>query len=187
MNTQISTATGPKTPEGKAISSRNAVQHGLSAQSIEMLPNSYQLEYIDYHAQVTKEYAPANIIEQLEIDAYAFASFMGLRAYAMEAQALAATIANPNDEVAAKHHQRMVRYQCSLSRRARQAMKQFRTLQADRLAQAEIQAILDEQFGGNIQVPVSLPITALRRDFKKSANPNYEIARSLAKVNSMRN
>jgi hypothetical protein len=66
-------------------------------------------------------------------------------------------------------------------------MKQFRTLQADRLAQDEIQAILDEQFGGNIQVPVSLPITALRRDFRKVTNPDYEIARSIAKSNAMRN
>jgi hypothetical protein len=187
MNTNQNPATGPKTPEGKAISSRNAIQHGLSAQSIEMLPAAYQLEYIEYHAQITKEYAPATVAEQLELDAYAFASFLGLRAYAMEAQALAATIANPNDEAAQKAHQRLTRYQCSLSRRARQAMKQFRTLQADRLAQAEIQAILDEQFGGDIKLSPTFPIHQLRQEHKKATNPNYEVARAIAIANTMKN
>jgi hypothetical protein len=182
----LNPATGPKTAEGKAISSRNAVQHGLSAQSIEMLPAAYQLEYIEYHAQITKEYAPATVAEQLELDAYAFSSFLGLRAYAMEAQALAATIENPDDEAAQKRHQRLSRYQCSLNRRARQALKEFRTLQADRLAQVEVQTILNEQFGGNIQLNVAFPTNRLLENHKSSVCPNFNIAKSVAKANSMK-
>ena len=60
-------STGPKSPEGKAIVSRNAVKHGLTAQHI-VLPCEDPAEFESMQADLMEDYAPATAEEGLLAD-----------------------------------------------------------------------------------------------------------------------
>jgi hypothetical protein len=59
--------TGPRTPEGKAISSANATKHGLSA-GLRVLPNENQQEFDELIAEYHRTFAPANVHEQFLVE-----------------------------------------------------------------------------------------------------------------------
>jgi hypothetical protein len=60
-------STGPRTDEGKARSSRNALKHGLTAESV-VLPNEDPAEYDARLQQWLDDFPPANAIERSLID-----------------------------------------------------------------------------------------------------------------------
>jgi len=55
-------STGPRTDEGKAAVTQNAVKHGLRAQAV-LLPGEDGDEYARYHGQMTEQLQPADVQE----------------------------------------------------------------------------------------------------------------------------
>jgi hypothetical protein len=60
-------STGPRTPEGKAISSANATKHGLSA-GFRVLSNENQQEFDELVAEYHRTFAPTNTHEQFLVE-----------------------------------------------------------------------------------------------------------------------
>ncbi len=55
--------TGPRTPEGRRISSMNALKHGLTATKIEVLPTESSEEYREHIDGWVEDLAPRNRVE----------------------------------------------------------------------------------------------------------------------------
>jgi hypothetical protein len=55
-------STGPRSAEGKAAVTQNAVKHGLRAQAV-VLPGEDGQEYARYHGQMTEQLQPADVQE----------------------------------------------------------------------------------------------------------------------------
>jgi hypothetical protein len=51
-------STGPRTPEGKANSSRNALSHGLTSSQTLLLPTENPAEYQNFHSSLLAELTP---------------------------------------------------------------------------------------------------------------------------------
>lgn len=60
-------ATGPRTPEGKAISSRNALKHGLAAKAVVIFDED-AAEYESFRAGFVERLAPAGAVEEFLVD-----------------------------------------------------------------------------------------------------------------------
>lgn len=57
-------ATGPRTPEGKAVSSRNAIRHGVLS-CLEVLPEVERVEdWIAHRDAVLEDLAPSGYVEE---------------------------------------------------------------------------------------------------------------------------
>lgn len=56
-------STGPRTPEGKAISAANALDHGLTAKKYFVLPTEEPAEYQALLADLTRHYDPRSPVE----------------------------------------------------------------------------------------------------------------------------
>ena len=54
---------GPKTPEGKARSSQNALKHGLRAQKYVVLPEEDGAEFAEFEAALMEELAPVGALQ----------------------------------------------------------------------------------------------------------------------------
>jgi C4-dicarboxylate-specific signal transduction histidine kinase len=141
-NSQYST--GPRTPEGKARSSRNALCHGLTSRAA-VLPSEDPAAYQRHCRQFLDEYQPATPTETHLAQELADTSWRLNRIPALEADLLHRA-ANPLNQAAAiafdivdahralamlgMHGQR-------LSRQFQKALQQLREIQADRLERRE--------------------------------------------------
>ena len=79
---------GPKTPEGKAISARNAVTHGLSrhGQTLQgiLLPGENQEAAAALLAEFTAEYKPAGPVEHHFVEMLAVHEWQAVRAESIQ-------------------------------------------------------------------------------------------------------
>ena len=78
-------STGPKTPEGKAIVSTNAVKHGLRAQHIVIDGESWT-EFNEFRDELVRYFAPVGFLEQLFTDRFITASWRLRRAVRIEVE-----------------------------------------------------------------------------------------------------
>lgn len=69
-------STGPKTAVGKAVSSQNAVRHGLLARHV-VIKDENAAEFEAFTGQLTEYFQPAGVLEQLLVNRIA-ASFWRL-------------------------------------------------------------------------------------------------------------
>jgi hypothetical protein len=69
MSSTTATAPGPKTPEGKAISSRNAIRHGLTSVS-PVLPSEDPAEFEAFQSSVVTQYDPQDAEDTAIVLAY---------------------------------------------------------------------------------------------------------------------
>ena len=81
---------GPKTPEGKARSARNAQRHGLRARTFGILPEEEQAEWAEHLADLRAGYGPVDDTELKLVDAIAAAMWNEIRADRTLAEVLAA-------------------------------------------------------------------------------------------------
>ena len=143
---------GPKSPEGKAISSRNALRHGLLSTTL-LLPGEDPENFEALFAQLTTHYAPVNDVEMSMIEEMASSYWRLRRVWAMEQEIVHAGMdAHPGNEFqqsvaswgAAVDTGRLAvlyRYEARLHNmyhRARRALESTRNVgQASRPVQAE--------------------------------------------------
>jgi hypothetical protein len=69
MSSTATAAGGPKTPEGKAISSRNAIRHGLTSVS-PVLPSEDPAEFEAFQSNVVNQYDPQDAEDTVIVLAY---------------------------------------------------------------------------------------------------------------------
>lgn len=81
-------STGPKTPEGKAASSMNALRHGLRAQEV-LLPDEDRDAFEALRARLAEELAPVGELEAILVDRIAGAAWRLLRVGRVESGLLA--------------------------------------------------------------------------------------------------
>ena len=95
-------STGPKTPEGKARSSRHAIKHGLLAKQILLRshdPNEEQADFDELLESLLEDLAPANSLEQLLVERIAVCYWRLRRAYRFEAQSIENRRTSANDDL----------------------------------------------------------------------------------------
>ena len=132
-----STSTGPRTPEGKAKVSQNAVKHGLSASKV---PTHFRQAYDAHREALLQAYKPANNAELDLFNQLAHSSFCLEQVRELELQYLS-TGDDPMDNP--KLHQ-LDRYRARHTREYNRALIALRTLQTDRIV-LEQQAPLNQQ------------------------------------------
>ena len=97
-------STGPRTAEGKAVSSTNAVKHGLTA-AFRVLPNENQPEFDALVADYHRTFSPSNTHERFLVDEMAQSRWLLARIRRLESavidQMLAATGSDDPDAVLA--------------------------------------------------------------------------------------
>jgi hypothetical protein len=80
-------STGPKTDEGKAVASKNAVKHGLFAAEA-VVKGENPAEYEAYHDQFLAEWAPVGMVESLMAERVISLAWRLRRAERMQNQAI---------------------------------------------------------------------------------------------------
>jgi hypothetical protein len=80
---------GPRTPEGKARSSRNALKHGLTAQAFALLPGEDADAYAALLAGLVRRYRPADELAAHLVQRLASVMWRQQRADRLEAEVLA--------------------------------------------------------------------------------------------------
>ena len=73
LNAQLST--GPRTEEGKAASSRNAIKHGLFTEAL-LIPGEDQQHLEDLRQQFLTDYLPAGAEEELLVEEIASSAWL---------------------------------------------------------------------------------------------------------------
>ena len=93
-------STGPRTPEGKARAALNSRKHGLSASTFTAVRLEDREELENLIADAVEYYRPLNSQEQFAVERIALCQLSILRAYRLEAGAMAdayAAILGPHD------------------------------------------------------------------------------------------
>jgi hypothetical protein len=135
---------GPVTTEGKAVSSRNSLKHGLTSSRV-VLPHESQEEYDCLEASIRNRFKPADELETELVQEMAAARWRLRRIEAMEAALFKKAIRQHEEagapdvhdaayaEVAdSKSYRMLVRHAAQLRRAFEKAWKELQLIQADR-------------------------------------------------------
>ena len=133
---------GPNTDEGKAISSRNSLRHGLRAKAV-VLPEESQEEFDELREDYIERFQPADCVESDLVDTMAVARWRLLRIASIESGILTEGI-NLAIKFEEDNHlsfsftrnqdtlANLTRYENSLNRTFDRALKQLQLLQKSR-------------------------------------------------------
>ena len=117
-------STGPKSQEGKAVSSRNATKHSLTSKQV-VIPGEDPAEYDAHRADLIGSLKPANAVEAELVEELAANSWRLKRAHRIETAILTEIAAgSPDPDLAIaksflerpKELDRLVRYMTSIER-----------------------------------------------------------------------
>src|SRR5207249_4041420 len=61
-------STGPKTPEGKAVSSQNGLTHGLTSRKFPILPGEDEAAYQEFHEAMVLDLKPRGVMQREIVD-----------------------------------------------------------------------------------------------------------------------
>jgi hypothetical protein len=123
-------STGPRTPEGKAISSQNALKHGLSAKHL-VVQEEDRPEFDQLQAGLLDELHPEGTLEQLVFNDLLHARWKLHRCRGIEASL--STDGDPLlDPGLGKQLDRIMRYEARAERNFYRSLKELRTLQNGR-------------------------------------------------------
>ena len=125
-------STGPRTAQGKAASSMNALRHGLRARTV-VLPGENQEDFDQLHAALQDQYQPQTPSEQLLVDQAAIAQWKLVRAEAFEAQTFAG---EPDPKARLAAFDRITQVQCRLERAFFKAYKELDRIKTAREKQS---------------------------------------------------
>jgi hypothetical protein len=135
-NAQLST--GPKTEEGKARSSRNAVKHGLTSKQRVIAPGEEE-QFADLHDSLLDQLAPTGALEMGIFNMIVHAAWNLERFRTLEAQLSAGGVDALLDERTAKALDRLQRYASANQRSYYKALKELRTIQDNRIHRRELE------------------------------------------------
>ena len=116
-------STGPKTEQGKAISSQNSFRHGLSASAIIALPGEDIQDYIELGNGLRAEHKPVTITEDALVTKMAQGLWLGKRAQNLQ-QRLFLDVAAPDPKLLALY----MRYQTMHDHAFSTSLKELQTL-----------------------------------------------------------
>jgi hypothetical protein len=124
-------STGPRTPEGKAISSQNALKHGLSAKHF-VIQEEERPEFDQLQAGLLEELRPDGTLEQLVFNDILHARWKLHRCRGIEASLSTGDTDPLLDESLGKQLDRILRYEARAERNFYRSLKELRTLQKAR-------------------------------------------------------
>jgi len=128
-----SASTGPRTPEGKAISSQNALKHGLRAAKPEnAVPPEMRQAYEKLRTEFLAQYRPDGPTESAILDLVILAAWQLSRIHEIEIFA-PLNLDLDADPSSFGQHERLARYRASYERMLRTNLKQINEIQAKRL------------------------------------------------------
>jgi len=139
-------STGPRTPEGKAISSQNALKHGLSARDVVLKDDLEREEFAVLNTDLGDELNPDGVLETLLFNRLVRATWDLRRVERMEVEQAAEGI-DLLDDICHTRLERLARYKMRAERSFYKAHRELAALQTDRRDQAkadEAQAEEDE-------------------------------------------
>jgi hypothetical protein len=156
-------STGPTSPEGKAASSRNAVNQGLTAQPNTLFASDTETQnnFAQHIQKLRKDCLPEGALEEETFRRYAFATFQITRAQALELQAQDRWINEPSDQIWFVQMERFIKLGALQERRADKSLNELRRLQRDRFAALEVQGEI-YAYGKEVTFSKVLPIADLR-------------------------
>ena len=126
-----SLSTGPRTEEGKARSSRNAVKHGLTSKHLVIAPGEEE-EFAELHDSLLSQLSPEGALEMGLFRMLVHAAWNLERFRALEAQLMTNGLDSLLDERTAKALDRLQRYANSNQRAYFSALRELRTVQNNR-------------------------------------------------------
>jgi hypothetical protein len=129
-NSQLST--GPRTEEGKARSSRNAVKHGLTSKHLVIAPGEEE-EFAELHDSLLAQLSPDGALEMGLFRMLVHAAWNLERFRVLEAQLVTNGLDSLLDERTAKTLDRLQRYAASNQRAYFSALRELRVVQNNRL------------------------------------------------------
>jgi len=127
-------STGPRTPEGKAISSQNALKHGLNARDVVLKDDQEREEFAKLLADLGAELNPDGTLETLIFNRLLRASWDLRRVERMEVEQAAEGI-DLLDDICHLRLERLARYKMRAERSFYRAYREIRALQAESRAQ----------------------------------------------------
>ena len=126
-------ATGPRTAEGKAASSRNSLKHGLTARQV-VIPGENQADFDQLLADIATDRNREGELEIQLAGEIAACTWRLARARAREAEVLETRgdLFTSSDTGAGEGFDRLLRYMGSIERQLNRATVRLQQLQADR-------------------------------------------------------
>jgi len=124
-------STGPRTPEGKACSARNALRHGLTAARLVVRDDEHE-EFEGLRAGLLAELAPEGAVETLTFNELLHAAWNLHRFRRLETERSGAL----EDDASCEFLDRLGRYQARAQRAWYRALKELRILQTNRALRA---------------------------------------------------
>ncbi len=149
-------STGPTTAAGKFESSKNALKHGLTSESIDRFPLEIRDAYKTFLNNLYIEINPQTTCECDYLEQYAFNRFMVQRGQAMLSSVYIEMTADPANEILEKRYAKLSRHVKALERSANNALKELRLFIADRLLAVEVDAHIPDAIPG-LSMPVAFP------------------------------
>ncbi|HEX2478527.1 MAG TPA: hypothetical protein VHK45_04560 [Geminicoccaceae bacterium] len=130
---------GPRTLEGKARSSKNALKHGLRAQKHVVLPQEEAAEFAQFQAELLEELAPVGVLQTVLARRIVIAAWRLARADRMEAEVLEVRSyegANPGvalirDGNGTRSFETLMRYRNAAMAELTRALRMLKALQAE--------------------------------------------------------
>lgn len=168
--TSASVSTGPRTAEGKTISSQNALKHGLRANKL-ILPGESQEDFELLREDLVAEYQPTNTTEALLVDQFVIDTWRLQRARRVEIRVLEASPDLNLDEL-----NKLARYQTSIERSYHRTLEALQRILAERrkqekesgvFAQRAYEKAYEEFLEAYTAPPVTRPSQFVRQ------NPNH--------------
>ena len=136
---------GPATPEGKSISSRNSLRHGLFAQTI-VLEEEHADRFTELLVDLMGEHQPRTPTETMLVETLAAARWREDRIWGMQKVAFDCDVAASNDATQSsalravlalrgspesiRSHELLLRYEIALDRQISRALLRLHQLQA---------------------------------------------------------
>lgn len=121
-------STGPKTPEGKAIASQNAVTHGLASRQ-PVIPGENEAEFAAYTERWLDDLKPVGAMEEFLAE-----RIIGIAWRLRRVGQIEANLFQPGEGQKTQHLSRLNRYENALDRSYYRAVTELKVVQKERRA-----------------------------------------------------
>ena len=145
-------STGPRTDEGKARVSQNALRHGLTARHL-VIRDDEREEYADLLNSLSSELDPQGAVETVAFHELLHAAWSLHRFRRIEAEASRGSVEDFTDPATTTVLDRLTRYQSRAQRAWQKALHELRVLQTNRALRA---LKLDQQEAAEVPAIASI-------------------------------